>query len=57
MELKEILLDDANLMQFAYRFLRQAMFGEETIKMKADAFDKRLACKKECDALRGDNDE
>ena len=46
-EMKETLLDDATLMQFAFRFLRQVMFGEETIKMKADAHDKRLARMKE----------
>jgi len=56
-ELQEILLDDANLMQFAFRFLRQVMFGEETIKMKADAFDKRLARKKERDATSGESSE
>jgi hypothetical protein len=56
-ELKEILVDDNNLMQFAFRFLRQTMFGEETIKMKADALDKRLARKKECDAQRGESEE
>lgn len=57
MEMKEILIDGANLMQCAYRILRQVMFGEETIRMKADTFDKRLARKRERDALRGDNDE
>jgi Fe-S-cluster containining protein len=56
-ELREILLDDANLMQFAFRFLRQVMFGEETIKMKTDAFDKRLARKKERDAASGESSE
>jgi len=56
-ELKEILIDDNNMMQFAFRFLRQTMFGEETIKMKADAFDKRLAKKKERDATRGESGE
>ena len=49
-ELKEILLDDNNMMQFAFRFLRQVMFGEQTIAMKADAFDKRLAKRRERDA-------
>jgi len=52
-ELKDILLDDNNLMQFAFRFLRQVMFGEETIKMRPDAFDKRLARKKEREVNRG----
>jgi hypothetical protein len=56
-ELKEILLDDNNLMQFAFRFLRQTMFGEETIKMKADAFDKRLASKRARDAASGESNE
>jgi Fe-S-cluster containining protein len=56
-ELREILLDDANLMQFAFRFLRQVMFGEETIKMMADAFDKRLARKRERDAASGQGGE
>jgi hypothetical protein len=39
-------------MLFAFRFLRQTMFGEETIKMKADAYDKRLARKKERDSAK-----
>lgn len=56
-EMKEILLDDANLMEFAFRFLRQVMFGEETIKMKADAFDKRLSRKRERDAASGQDGE
>lgn len=56
-ELKQILLDDANLMQFAFRFLRQVMFGEETITMKADAVDKRLARKRERDAASGQDRE
>jgi hypothetical protein len=30
--MKEILLDDNNLTQFAFRFLRQVMFGEESTK-------------------------
>ena len=56
-EMKEILLDDASLMEFAFRFLRQVMFGEETIKMKADAFDKRLSRKRERDAASGQDGE
>ena len=56
-ELKEILLDDANLMQFAFRFLRQVMFGEETITMRVDALDKRLARKRERDAAGGQGGE
>lgn len=52
-EMKEILVDDVNLMQFAFRFLRQVMFGEETITMRTDALDKRLARKRERDAATG----
>jgi hypothetical protein len=50
-ELREILLDDANLMQFAFRFLRQTMFGEETIRQHAGVLDKRLAKKAEREAV------
>lgn len=39
---------------FAFRFLRQTMYGEESIKMKADAYDRRLARKKERDAAAGE---
>jgi len=53
-EMQKILSTDDELMLFAFRFLRQTMFGEESIKMKADAFDKRLARKKERDAASGE---
>jgi len=56
-EMQMILSTDDELMLFAFRFLRQTMFGEESIKMKADAFDKRLARKKERDAANGDSSE
>ena len=56
-EMQKILSTDNELMLFAFRFLRQTMFGEESIKMKADAYDKRLARKKERDAASGDNSE
>jgi len=56
-EMQKILSTDDELMLFAFRFLRQTMFGEESIKMKADAFDKRLARKKERDAASGDSSE
>jgi uncharacterized protein len=49
-ELKNILVDDKEMMLFAFRFLRQVMFGEETIKMHPDALDKRLARKRESEA-------
>jgi hypothetical protein len=53
-EMQKILSTDDELMLFAFRFLRQTMFGEESIKMKADAFEKRLARKKERDAAAGE---
>lgn len=45
---------DTELMLFAFRFLRQTMFGEESIQMKTDAFDKRLAHKKKRGAAAGE---
>ena len=35
--------DDIALMQFAFRFLRQVMFGEESISLNAEAAQERLA--------------
>jgi hypothetical protein len=35
--------DDAALLQFAFRFLRQVMFGEESIALNAEAAQERLA--------------
>jgi len=55
-ELKQILVGDKELMLFAFRFLRQTMFGEDTIKMKPDAFDKRLARKQEREAKAQNTD-
>jgi hypothetical protein len=34
--------DDAALLQFAFRFLRQVMFGEESIALNAEAAQERL---------------
>jgi Fe-S-cluster containining protein len=51
-EMQKILSTDSELMLFAFQFLRQTMFGEETIKMKADAFEKRLARRREIEAVR-----
>jgi Fe-S-cluster containining protein len=56
-EMQKILSTDTELMLFAFRFLRQTMFGEETIIMKTDALDKHLARKRERDAARGDSSE
>lgn len=47
-ELKqEIFSDETALMQFGFRFLRQVMFGEESIAMKTDAREKRVLRKRE----------
>jgi Fe-S-cluster containining protein len=42
--------DDIELMQFAFRFLRQVMFDEQTIPIRVDAMEKRLARKQEREA-------
>ncbi len=55
-EMQKILGTDTELMLFAFRFLRQTMFGEETIKMKSDALDKRLARKQEREAKAQNQD-
>ncbi|MHB9117565.1 MAG: YkgJ family cysteine cluster protein [Burkholderiales bacterium] len=47
---QKILADEVDLMQFGFSFLKQVMFGEEFIAMKADAYDKRLAKKQEREA-------
>ena len=44
---KTLAEDEIELMQFGFRFLRQVMFSEESIAVKSDAFDKRLAKKRE----------
>jgi Fe-S-cluster containining protein len=40
-ELRETLLDDEVLMQFGFRFLRQVLFGEMTIAMRAENVEQR----------------
>ncbi|MBL0124499.1 MAG: YkgJ family cysteine cluster protein [Betaproteobacteria bacterium] len=40
-EMKNILCDDNELMQFGFRFLRQVLFGEETIPLKKEAAEQR----------------
>lgn len=42
--------DEKELMQFGFRLLRQVLFNEMTIPIKADAMDKRLARKSEREA-------
>jgi len=39
--------DDEELLRFAYRFIKQALFGEKTIALKGDARDKRLVRRRE----------
>jgi uncharacterized protein len=39
--------DDEALLSFAYRFLRQVLFGERTLQEVADAWDRRVAQRKE----------
>jgi len=55
-EMQKILSTDTELMLFAFQFLRQTMFGEESIKMKADAFEKRLARRREIEAVSKEPD-
>ncbi len=43
--------DEIALMEFGFRLIRQVMFNEPSIPMKADALDKRLARKKEREAV------
>jgi hypothetical protein len=40
-EMKKILSDDTELMLFGFRFLKQVLYGENTIALKADALNKR----------------
>jgi Fe-S-cluster containining protein len=40
-ELQRILCDDAELMQFGFRFLRQVLFGEESIALRNEAAQER----------------
>lgn len=41
LELKDILCDDVALMQFGFRFLRQVLFGEESIPLREEAAEQR----------------
>jgi hypothetical protein len=42
-EMRNILVDDEALMQFAFRFLRQVLFGEESIPLRQEAAEERRA--------------
>ena len=46
-EMKAILTDDAALMLFGFRFLRQTLFGEATIPLHAEAAAKRIEQRQE----------
>ncbi len=43
----EVEQDDEALLGFAFRFLRQVLFGEHTVQEVADAWDQRVAQRKE----------
>ena len=40
-EMKKILSDDTELMMLGFRFLKQVLYGENTISLRKDAADKR----------------
>ena len=42
-EMQKILVDDTELMLFGFRFLRQTLFGETTIPMRAETAERRRA--------------
>jgi Fe-S-cluster containining protein len=42
-ELREALMDDLALLQFGYRFLRQVLFGEMSIELRAETVEARRA--------------
>ncbi|HFD81261.1 MAG TPA: YkgJ family cysteine cluster protein [Gammaproteobacteria bacterium] len=59
-ELETLYQDDLALMKFADRFIRQVMFGEETIERHPDAFEKHVRRREEARKLReqaGDDSE
>lgn len=44
---REVEQDDEALLRFSYRFLRQVLFGERSIEEAADAWDRRVAQRRE----------
>lgn len=46
-ELRRLLDDEDQLLRFAFRFLKQVLFGERTIELREDARERRLAKAKE----------
>jgi len=51
-ELKNLYEDDVALMKFSDRFIRQVMFGEESIAVHDDAVEKHVQRRKEAEVLR-----
>ncbi len=51
-EMQKILATDTELMLFAFRFLRQVLFGENTIPLHSDALEKHLERRREVEAER-----
>lgn len=51
-EYNTILNDDVECLKFAYRLLKQVLFGEESIALQEGAFDKRMEERKEILELR-----
>lgn len=51
----ELMQDDLKLLQFGFRLLKQVLFGELTIALKADAAHKRIERYKQRKALSADN--
>lgn len=45
-EMETIVASDENLLAFSMRFLRQVLFGEQSIDMRKDAKEKRMAARK-----------
>jgi Fe-S-cluster containining protein len=50
--LQGLLTDDVELMQFGFRYLKQVLFGENTIPEKPGAYEKRLARRREINECR-----
>ncbi len=46
--------DDMYLMQFAFRLLKQVLYGEMTIPLRADAEERRIQRRRELAALKGE---
>ena len=56
-ELDRLYQDDVALLKFAERLILQIMFGEESIPRRADAFERRVARRKEAEQLKAELDD